>query len=294
MVRDPEGKPRADAIVSAEDRSSGFRNETQTAGDGSYTLMLARGTHDLICRVLNAQLPPQRRAGIRVDGPRDFDLQLQRGVALTVELVDEEGGGIRAGMLELSRRVCGPHPFGQEVFFFGEDPTLRIATSDGVARIESVGPDVFTLRVLSLPEPYPKPDLSSVPVFSDTTVRIVVPPGLAVSGVVHGAPFHPGAITQLCFLPAGAGATCVIDVEDGGYYQGHLPAGRLDVVHRSRFTGTSSRVQLVGRILVERDEISDFQADPGVEVIGRLSTPGPTLQTGMEVYAHSPETGVAA
>ena len=307
--RDREGRPIdlrwfvIEAVEQVTGRWYGCAEGDCDWEESPFTMMLPRGTYRFAAAWGDGGRQQLWR-DIRVEGAREVELPLKKGVALTVELVDEEGVGIRGEIVLWS-------PSGG---WFWDLPTSR----DGVLNLPWVAPDVYTLRYRAAApaEPFVGTAVSSVPVFSDTTVRVVVRRGLAVSGVVHGVAPGIDGTSYLAFFPHGTSdpraaqwwqrwqlwplwrevsQAYSASISGDGSYQLGLPEGRFYVVaHSGVSLRGMGRVQLLGRILVEQDDIFDFTAAPGLAAPGRLLTPAGKLQVGMEVQAHSLEMGVAA
>ncbi|NUN52527.1 MAG: carboxypeptidase regulatory-like domain-containing protein, partial [Planctomycetaceae bacterium] len=286
-VRDPQGQPVRNAGINAStDRLMdgrafrGFGNAF-TAKDGTYTLQLPKGAHNF--SVTTQDLPELTLMNVLVDGPQTLDIDLQTGVRLSAQIADEQGKGysLSANLrsLYLTPAFSGPS---LQTDIEGKG-FVEVLPGPYLAQFYYRAPfDFFSYLVYNL----------FVPVFADTTIRVVVPQGVVIRGSVEDESAEPFSNTYLIFVPPGPYSQTWGTVADDGTYQTYLPPNRSQVVFAGEGDGHMLR-QWIGEYSARAGGTFDARVERGEPVSGRLADRAGRGVAGLAIQAFSAEAGIA-
>ena len=277
-VRDPQGQPIPNASIYADmSRLVGgysFRGfgYAPSARDGTYSLQLAKGTYSI--SVTAKGLPDQSLLDVWVDGPQTLDIDLKKGVRLSVQVADEQGKG-----QSLSARLY-------RALYWGS----------GLMRSSSLQTDI---KGRGSAEIIPGAYLATfpmftlfLPVFTDTAVRVVQQQEVRTIGRVEDETAEPFLNSYLTFTPPAPYNQSWGTIADDGTYRAYLSPGRSQVVFGGGDQGRMLR-QSVGEYTAAKDGVFDVRVPRGELVIGRLTDQGGQGRAGLEVQAFSAEARVA-
>ncbi|MCC7262050.1 MAG: carboxypeptidase regulatory-like domain-containing protein [Candidatus Latescibacteria bacterium] len=277
-VRDPQGQPIPNASVYADMAKSvgsySFRGfgYAPSARDGTYSLQLAKGTYSI--SVTAKGLPDQSLLDVRVDGPQTLDIDLKKGVRLSVQVADEQGKG-----QSLSARLYRALYWGS-----GLMRSSYLQTDiEGRGSAEIIpGAYLATFPMFTL----------FLPVFTDTAVRVVQQQAVSIIGRVEDETAEPFLNSYLIFTPPAPYNQSWGTIADDGTYRAYLPPSHSQVVFGGGDQGRMLR-QSVGEYTAVKDGVFDVQVPRGELVIGRLTDQGGKGRAGVEVQAFSAEARVA-
>lgn len=265
VVRDADGNPVAGALVIAMSLASRHTENTRTAGDGSFTLVLPVGIYGLM--VYRRDRPPHLAVqshtvqDVLIDGTRDLEIDLEAGVTVAVLVTGEDGEPVGPGSVSLSsKRAASVADFN--------------ANGEAVVLLPPGRYQVFGVRV---PASHVFTDMPLVTIASDTTVHLVLPRAGELSGRVwdeSGVPLLFGA--SLCFAPFGHGTHTSTSVEGDGSYSVSLAQGQHEVGFRHQVGLPASLrgdipSQSLGDMSMAGSQSLDLTLRPGLPVEGRVT-----------------------
>jgi M6 family metalloprotease-like protein len=275
VVRDPEGQPISNVFISARDSYNGYYDRATTRQDGGYSMKLAPSTYSFDF-YSESRLPSQSVRDIQVDGERTLDFDLQAGVEVTLQVVNEDGEGVSAG----------------SVFFSGLDHSTSASSLKGIT-ITKLLPDEYRIDFFQLSRPYIAPSLPSFSVLSDTTLQVVVRRGVAVTGRVRDELVEPFFDAYLRFCPLDDTGDFPNSIANDGTFSALLPRGRFLPVFRASESGRGL-ARVLERMDVWEEEEFDFTVERGMQVKGRVLDGAGESVADAEVRALSLETAVLA
>ena len=257
VVRDSGGNPVPG--VSVEGRGNGIYYTATTAADGSYILQLPRGIYEI--RVISysdgAQFPPFTVADVRIEGETPLDLDQPFNVYVTLEVVDEDGAAVAGAQASLSR---------DEVSINSQTAQTD---AQGRANFRIIPAKPHRLILSSLPPSVVEPAPIAIQATADTTIRILLEKGIAVTGRVifpEGDPVLSGRLS-IESVETGKGTTTNIL---GGRFSIALEPGRYQVRYQNAFyPGHLPNQELV--IIEVREEMEiDLVIDRGLLLEGSI------------------------
>ena len=167
-VSDEGGSPVPGITLRVNDFTRMYEDSDRSGADGSYALQMPAGTYDLDVRFYSQDGPSLSPAHytITVDGDMQFNLVLPAGFQVTIEVVDEDGTPV----------------LDADVHADGADDVWNGGSTDNDGRaLMSLHPGRYEIRLNRPPLPLLPMD-TTVDVHSDTTIRLVLQPGVAISG----------------------------------------------------------------------------------------------------------------
>jgi hypothetical protein len=250
--------------------------------DGTYALKLPQGRFAISVHPsapVGRPFPPQLVGELVVTEDRTFDIAVLAGAALTVQCVDEHGQSVPHVQFSVA-----PVPVGYEGY---SDFRVQGESSGGEGNgTVGVLPGMQRITVDRVPAPYLEPDPVLVHVVRDTTVQLVLPRGVQLSGSmvdesgqplplqgVRGGYIRVSGMTSSVMLAApfhtaGGAAAFSVALAPGSYRLSlELPWG----------TGGDATVpsQVLGVWEVLEDAQLTLEVRSGVRVQGQVLIPPP-------------------
>ena len=276
VVRDPEGQPVPNVPIYVRDWYYGYYGRATTRRDGSYSLKLAPGMYHFDF-YLESRLPSQSVHDIKVDGERTLDFDLQAGVDVTLQVVNEGGEGVSAG----------------SVIFSGFYHSASAGSNSEGMTTALLLPDEYRIGFWQLTRPYIAPSLPRFSVVSDTTLQVIVKRGVSIAGWVQNELVEPFFDAYLWFVPLDGTEDFPSPITNDGAYSMLLPQGRFLPVFRAAESGRGL-ARLLERVGVGGEEEFDFTVERGMQVKGRILDGEGEGLVGVQVSALSLEAGVWA
>ena len=258
VVRDAGGNPVPG--MSVEGHGNGIYETTTTAPDGSYVLPLPRGVYYI--RVISysdgAQFPPFTVADVRIEGETQLDLDQPFNVYVTLEIVAEDGVAIAGAQVSLSR---------DEVSY---DTQTARTDAQGRANFRIIPAEPHRLNLSSLPPSIVEPATTEIQATADTTIRIRLEKGIAVTGRVI---FPDGDLVlsgRLSIAPLEAEKASTTILIQGGRFSVALEPGSYQVRYQNAFYPVHLPNQELGTIEVRKEVEIDLIIDRGLLWEGRV------------------------
>ena len=258
LVRDSGGNPVSG--VSVEGQGNGIYETTTTSSDGSYVLPLPHGVYRF--RVISysdgAQFPPFTIKDIRIEGETRLDLDQPFSVYVTLEVVDEDGIAVAGAQASLHRDEMSVN--------------AQTAQTDaqGRARFRIIPTKPHRLNFSSLPPSVVKPATVAIQATADTTIRILLEKGIAVTGRVIFPEGDPVLSGRLSIAPLKAGKAPTTTLIQGGRFSIALEQGRYQVRYQNAFYPGHLPNQELGTIDVREEMEIALVIDRGLLLEGRL------------------------
>ena len=277
-VLTPQGDPVTGGMLSLVRGGEGWYAEALLGDDGSYSLRLPAGSHELEVRGYGGSGIATQRLAVVVDGDAELDLVTQPGHHLVVEVVGPEGEPVTDGWLFLGQ-VNGSSYSSMH----GNGGQYEVWVLSGE----------YALMMQSPPRPYAPPPEVTVSVRSDTVITLALQRGQAVRGrlVDAAGTAHDG---NLQFASRDDGATAYAAATSAEGFTAFLAPGAYQVLLVSDDDGSSPYPwQDLGEIEVTADTVVDFAIQLGVLAEGRLVDADDLAVPGAFVIATADLTGVA-
>jgi M6 family metalloprotease-like protein len=286
VVRDPEGDPIADisigAILAGIDIFVGFMR-VETAGDGTFEMELRPGNY--LFRMENRSsdplldFPPQYK-NVKVEKEEWVEFALQRGVQLTIQVVDENSQGMGPATLQMGKAAT-------------PDGWSWVTTDKQGTAVVDLTPGVYEAALIDVKSPYIGTKKFPLPVNADTSIQIVASRGVAVTGRVRdSSPI--GILTgQFSFVPLAGGPRVVPEMASDGSFAALLPPGRFE----ASFISIGRRLspsQTLGAIEIDGEQTLDFALQAGIRKLGQLLDADGKGVGGVEIQAFSASGRMAA
>jgi len=256
VVRDADGRPVPDVEVTASEW-----HWAESSADGSFTLRLPAGEHDIAVRQTSGgSYLSQRMGQVEVPAQTVLALTLEKGPTLTIRVVDEGGVGIAGVQFWLS-----------SITTYGPD-TGSLTTHSGGRATAEIPPGVYEIWFDPAPLPYLVPDVQRrLTVLGDTLVTIALIKGVALRGNLvgeNGEPVSAGPWAYLTLDPEGDGRGQGASLDKDAFAVAVRP-GR----YRCRLSAGSSDLpsQGLGTVEVVTDTTIRFAVRRGVSVSGRIN-----------------------
>ncbi|MBT6628653.1 MAG: T9SS type A sorting domain-containing protein, partial [Gemmatimonadetes bacterium] len=269
VVRNAEGQP-VDThylILWRNDGGNRFGTSLATDNEGRYITRLAAGTYEINTRALSGGSAVQIHGLVEISGDTQFDLELEAGVRVTVEVIDEQGNSIdRVGLFaRLASEL---------------NTSANARTRGGAGAQFELPRGSYEVLFYDVPAPFVVPQQNAtLDVSGDTTIVVTLQSGALVKvqltdddgRLIQAPPNSDGSISIALFNESGFHSTNM-ETQSTEVELGVLPG--TYAVQLNAFSSGGADLgfpqQQLDSVSIGSDTTLTLSVDPGVLVDGRI------------------------